>query len=529
MANTKLPARLLDTSAIPALNVTGDLTVDTTTLKVDSTNNRVGIGIASPDSQLHVHGVGAILSSDSYFVAQIQTDRNDDGSNDDGILQFVNGSAKTVKGEIRWDESTNTFELGHGDNQGHLVIASGGNVGIGTDAPLTALEVHGTSTNAYGTPQLAITGRANANHYFNIGFGYTTGTTKCPAEIGFYENVSSANTKGSLVFATRDVTSDTVPTERMRIDSAGNVGIGDANPQHPFKVHLTNGELAMFGSNGMNSIGQYAGIGLGQVLANSTTYQKVAIVAEGRSNGNYVSNLHFLVDTAADSGSAVLSDSKMMISGGNGNVGIGTDSPTHLLQISGGASDGRMSFTNNSRGNGQADGMWVGVDNTQSFLLSRGAYPLTFYTNATPRMQIDSVGRVTMPYQPTWGAQSLSNAHTSGATNAAGTLVFSGVINNNGNHYSNSTGLFTAPVAGQYYVTFSGLYDDSANVTGPAYIRRNTSNLYRGYHQNSGSSYLQISMSGVVECSVGDSISIYSGMAGWHIGGETSWSGFLIG
>ena len=44
MANTKLPARLLDTSAVPALNVTGDLTVDTTTLKVDSSNNRVKMG-----------------------------------------------------------------------------------------------------------------------------------------------------------------------------------------------------------------------------------------------------------------------------------------------------------------------------------------------------------------------------------------------------------------------------------------------------------------------------------------------------
>ena len=55
MANTKVPARLLDTSAIPALNVTGDLTVDTTTLKVDSTNNRVGIGIASPLFPLHIN------------------------------------------------------------------------------------------------------------------------------------------------------------------------------------------------------------------------------------------------------------------------------------------------------------------------------------------------------------------------------------------------------------------------------------------------------------------------------------------
>ena len=75
-------------------------------------------------------------------------------------------------------------------------------------------------------------------------------------------------------------------------------------------------------------------------------------------------------------------------------VGINTVSPTHLLQISGGSTDGRMSFTNNARGNGQSDGMWVGVDSTQSYLLSRGAFPLTFYTNATERMKIDSAGEI---------------------------------------------------------------------------------------------------------------------------------------
>ena len=85
---------------------------------------------------------------------------------------------------------------------------------------------------------------------------------------------------------------------------------------------------------------------------------------------------------------------KVKIEGSNGNVGINTSSPTHLLQISGGVSDGRMSFTNNARGNGQTDGMWVGVDNTQSYLLSRGAYPLNFYTNATERMRISSAGNV---------------------------------------------------------------------------------------------------------------------------------------
>jgi len=40
--------------ALTALSVTGDLTVDTNTLKVDSTNNRVGINETSPDAKLHI-------------------------------------------------------------------------------------------------------------------------------------------------------------------------------------------------------------------------------------------------------------------------------------------------------------------------------------------------------------------------------------------------------------------------------------------------------------------------------------------
>ena len=38
------------------VDVTGDLTVDFTTLHVDSTNNRVGIGLINPGSELHIFG-----------------------------------------------------------------------------------------------------------------------------------------------------------------------------------------------------------------------------------------------------------------------------------------------------------------------------------------------------------------------------------------------------------------------------------------------------------------------------------------
>ena len=192
------------------------------------------------------------------------------------------------------------------------MVDNTGKVGIGTASPLDHLHINDDS----GDARILLDGHANFDAELKF------------AEAGVVKyTIGHEAGTDSFVIGTTNVDTQ----KRLVVDSAGNVGIGDANPQHPFKVHLTNGELAMFGSNGMNSIGQYAGIGLGQVLANSTTYQKVAIVAEGRSNGNYVSNLHFLVDTAADSGSAVLSDSKMMISGGNGNVGIGTANPLAVL------------------------------------------------------------------------------------------------------------------------------------------------------------------------------------------------------
>ena len=49
-------------ATLASATITGDLTVDTSTLKVDSTNNRVGIGTATPSTALHV-GSGTGLNN----------------------------------------------------------------------------------------------------------------------------------------------------------------------------------------------------------------------------------------------------------------------------------------------------------------------------------------------------------------------------------------------------------------------------------------------------------------------------------
>ena len=58
-----------------------------------------------------------------------------------------------------------------------------------------------------------------------IGFGYNGGTN-IPAYIGYTTTSGGGSTQGDLVFATRGVTTDTAPTERMRISASGNVKVG---------------------------------------------------------------------------------------------------------------------------------------------------------------------------------------------------------------------------------------------------------------------------------------------------------------
>ena len=59
---TKVKGGVLDESALSGKNMTGDIAFDTTTLKIDSSNNRVGIGTSSPSSILHVAGTSGTLA-----------------------------------------------------------------------------------------------------------------------------------------------------------------------------------------------------------------------------------------------------------------------------------------------------------------------------------------------------------------------------------------------------------------------------------------------------------------------------------
>ena len=81
-------------------------------------------------------------------------------------------------------------------------------------------------------------GEYGTNSYRLIGFGYIfSAGTHVPAYIGYQEISSASRTYGDLIFGTRAVTSDTQPSERLRIRNDGFIGIGNAAPDT--FVHLT--------------------------------------------------------------------------------------------------------------------------------------------------------------------------------------------------------------------------------------------------------------------------------------------------
>ena len=139
----------LETPAADSLTVAGDLTVDTNTLKVDSSNNRVGINTTSPDAMLQVqNGDITVGWADNFIGAQFQT-----GSDFRLGMKFgtVNRTTKIVA-ETSDNNGEITFETNGSER---MRVDSSGNVGIGTSSPVSQLTLAKTNDlvftqNGYG-------------------------------------------------------------------------------------------------------------------------------------------------------------------------------------------------------------------------------------------------------------------------------------------------------------------------------------------------------------------------------------------
>ena len=192
-----------------------------------------------------------------------------------------------------------------------------GDVGIGTDGPSTSLEVSSSGVNGIDLSQSGSNSSQSGRLFF---------TTNTPTE-GFL----LYNNNGKLQINSGGVPNDTSGTERLTIaQSTGNVGIGTNNPQEMFHVqNYTTGEShqAMF-KGGAVDIGDYSYISLNNgYISDYNKEVRLAAVSES----TFGNKTGFAILTSPSSSGA--SGNERLRVTHNGDVGIGTDSPTEKLEV----------------------------------------------------------------------------------------------------------------------------------------------------------------------------------------------------
>jgi len=221
-SNTSIPGGTITLDGA-TINITnGDLNVDSGTLFVDESTNRVGIGTTSPVYTLDVQGTDAALrlkgNSNTGFIADQATS---------GLVSLINYDPT---GDLRLGTaSTEQLRI---DSSGRLLIGRSTNF-TGTNSQYGLLQISGNSAGSAGDGRIVI-GRGEVPTAANQSLGQINFVDNTAGEFASIKAFTDGacgtdDYPGRIEFhTTADGASS--PTERMRIDSAGRVGIGATSP-----------------------------------------------------------------------------------------------------------------------------------------------------------------------------------------------------------------------------------------------------------------------------------------------------------
>ena len=440
----------VDNSIEPIHIKAGDFYFDTDTLYIDSVNNRVGVGTSSPTSSLDVTGTvtaDGLTVDASSPVIELAADNNNDsrivfseaaadicsievngtsGSLQDFTIYHDLTSASTARFQINQNGDISFYE-DTGTTAKLFWDASAESLGIGTTSPSRVAEItSATSSESY----LRISGNSGNvedTNFAGIEFYNTDSSGAGPNVAAFIEaRAETATGAGAeLVFAT-SLSSDSEgarATERLRIDSTGNVGIGTDSPSSYSSASELVVDTGVGG--GITVVSDSTAGGYGALFfADGTTgdEQYRGYVQYNHNNGGSVDELLF--GTAGfermriDSSGRVGIGVTLFFAGGNGsNLMIGDPASDIGAGLTIGATTtGDIQFGDATTGTGRYAGLlrYQHADDV-----------MAFWTASDEKMRIDSSGRLLINKTSSTGSLSLESQAPSGFSVGSG--FYSGV------------------------------------------------------------------------------------------------------